>query len=184
MKRLPILCILLAVLAGCRSGLWKNTKGGVPGNITTTVIIEDNGIRFSLASIKNCRYPVNDPLFEKKKNKKLVLLQLQLQCVQTGKKISVLPAGAMLTDSRGNEYVSSPAVIAMAQTSRCINDDDIGAYNAIWNGDIHSGEPYTAWVLGFEMPDDAIPGRLYWNHSWRNKQLFFDFNGMNDAINQ
>lgn len=161
----------------------QHSSGELSYSMTDEAVIKYAGTEFSLSGIKNCRYPVNDPLFEKKKNKKLVLLQVQVRRLRSGDKITVIPGGAMLTDSRGNEYESSPAVIAMAQTSLCIGNDDIRDYNAIWNGDIDTGENYTAWVLGFELPLNAMPEKLYWNQQWKNKQLYFDFHKTNYAIN-
>lgn len=171
------------MLAGCKTGLRQGASVKAGEEMMMTGKIEDAGIEFSLPGMRKCHYPVNDPLFAKKKNKKLVLLQVQLRCLQAGEKIKMIPGGAVLTDSRGNEYESSPAVIAMAQTSQCIGNDDIGDYNAIWNGDIHTGENYTAWVLGFELPEDAVPEKLYWNRYWKNRELYFDFHKMNLAIN-
>lgn len=183
MMRLLPFWILSAFLAGCRPGLRNHIKTEMSGSLTAAWVMEDAGSRVSLTGIKHCRYPVNDPLFEKKKNRKLVLMQVQVQCVQNGNRAFWLPGGATLTDNRGNEYESSPAVIAMAQTGHCINDDDISAYNAIWNGGIRAGESYTAWVLGFELPGDAEPVKLYWNTAWKKDELFFRINNPETAVN-
>lgn len=183
MKNILIVWLLSAMLAGCQTGLDNNTSASVKESDAAGPVIEDSGIQFTLAGMKNCRYPANDPLFEEKHHRKLVLLQVQVRCINAYCKASAIPGGAILTDNRGNEYESFPSVIAMAQNSGCIGNDDIRDYNAIWNGNMNTGENYTAWVLGFELPENAVPEKLYWNRSWRNKELFFDFNAMKYTVN-
>ncbi len=183
MKSILIVWLLSAMLAGCQTGLDTNNPARAKESSATGPVIEDSGIQFSLAGMKNCSYPVNDPLFEKKHNRKLVLLQVQVRCIRADRKESAIPGEPTLTDNRGNEYESFPSVIAMAQTSGCIGNDDIRDYNAIWNGNMNTGENYTAWVLGFELPENAVPEKLYWNRRWRNKELFFDFNAMKYTVN-
>ena len=168
------------VVFGCKSDLRNGANGDKP--IATEV---NNGRKPAIlvvSGLKTCRYPQNDPLFEKKQNKKLVLLQVSLQRDGNCAKEDIIPAGALLTDTRGNEYASSPAVIAMAQTSRCITDEDIRDYNAIWNGETETGRRYTAWVLGFELPADAVPERLYWNNEWKNRKSYFEFPTTTETI--
>lgn len=183
MKRLLLFWLLALAMSACKTDLRHGASARATGNTYDSAGIETKGLVFVLSGIRNCLYPVNDPLFEKRKNSKLVLIQVLVQCREKSDKNSVIPAGATLTDNRGNEYGSSPSVIAMAQTGSCIGNDDIRDYNAIWNGNIVPGEKYRAWILGFEMPRDAVPEKLFWNLQWKNDGLFFDFNKTNYAIN-
>jgi hypothetical protein len=177
MKRKSILLLLLiALLLGCG----KN-KRAVSEDRSRA--IEYNGLLCRIIEIKQCKYPKEDPVFEKKKDKKLLLFQLQiLQQDKVNKQLQI-PQRALLTDTRGNSYENSPAVIAMAQMNECIKGDDIKAYNAIWNGELNKNETQTAYILGFELQEDAIPEKLYWNYNWKAKNIYFFLNDTNYAIN-
>ena len=153
---------------------------GTPGSGT----VENNGVQYTLETIRECHYPANDPLYEKRWNKKLLVLQMKVHCTGLSNKNLLTPRGAVLTDRRANNYETSPVVIAIAQNNRCINGNDIKDYNAIWNGDVKSGETYTAFVLGFELPEDAIPDKLYWNNDWKNQRLFFLFTDTGYSVSQ
>lgn len=122
-------------------------------------------------AIQQCPYPEKDPVVEKKQGKKLLLFCMEVY--QQGNSAAEIPTGAVLEDSRGNSYDNLPGVIAMAQTNGCIKGDDIKAYNSIWNGTMKPGEKQTAYVLGFEVPADANPEKLYWNNHWKDKNMFF-----------
>jgi len=181
MKKILFYWFILLLASGCKGDVRQRAKGELP--VATAINTGQRGVALTIAGSKNCHYPQNDPLFEKKKNKKLVLLQVRLHCGGNCSREDIIPAGALLTDTRGNEYEASPAVIAMAQTSRCITDEDIRDYNAIWNGDTDAGRTYTAWVLGFELPAEAVPERLYWNTGWKNNNSYFNFSTAIESIN-
>ncbi len=185
MRNQFILWIVLLAAAGCETKSSRYaapvaTEGAKPKSPSG---IESNGIQYAIVDIKQCRYPANDPLFEKKWNKKLLLFRMKLTCTDMKNKADVMPEGGLLTDSRGNSYTTSPGVIAMAQSNGCIKGDDIKAYNAIWNAELKKGEMQTAYVLGFELPEDAIPVKMYWNNDWKNQNLFFLFPDTNYVIN-
>jgi hypothetical protein len=146
--------------------------------------IERNGVQYTIEAVRECRYPADNPLYEQRWNKKLLLLQIKVHCNGVNNNRLLIPNGAMLTDKRANNYETSPVVIAMAQNNHCIAGNDIKDYNAIWNGDIKAGETYTAFVLGFELPEDAMPDKLYWNNEWKNNQLYFVFRETDYAINR
>lgn len=130
-----------------------------------------NGIQYRVMAIQQCPYPEKDPVVEKKQGKKLLLFCMEVY--QQSNTAAEIPTGALLEDNRGNSYENLPGVIAMAQTNGCIKGDDIKAYNIIWNGSLKPREKQTAYVLGFEVPVDAIPEKLYWNNHWKDKNMFF-----------
>jgi hypothetical protein len=131
-----------------------------------------NGIQYRVMAIQQCPYPEKDPVVEKKQGKKLLLFCIEVYRTNVSSTAEI-PTGALLEDNRGNSYDNLPGVIAMAQTNGCIKGDDIKAYNSIWNGTLQPREKQTAYVLGFEVPADAIPEKLYWNNHWKNKNIFF-----------
>jgi hypothetical protein len=172
--------IITAFIASCKTKTDSNrsTRAGIENK---SVLI--NGIEYSISDVKQCSYPANDLMIEKKKNKKLVLVRMQVHCTETINKNELAPHEAELIDSKGNSYANSPAIIAIAQNNGCIKGDDIKSYNAIWNGIIKKNETETAWVLGFEIPVNANPEKLYWNINWKNNNLFFLFQQTDYAIN-
>lgn len=139
--------------------------------VINTNDIEKDGAQISLSGIIECRYPGNSPLFEKKKNRKLVLFKAVVTAKAAINQTS--PAGAILVDSRGNRYETSPGIVAMAQANKCIKGDDIKGYNAIWNETLKENEVQQAFVLGYELPEGAVPDKLFWNKDWENKNIFF-----------
>jgi hypothetical protein len=183
MKGRILLWLWLLAIAGCKPGLPGNRESGMVLPNINDSMIEYGGVKIGIKEMKRCHYPLRDPLFEKKGNKKLVLVRMELQCLENSGRRAIVPEGAILTDSRGNQYDPSPAIIATAQNNRCISGDDISAYNAIWNGTVEKGNSYTAWVLGFEIPEDAVPEKLYWNRNWKIDQLYFEFNAPDLTIN-
>ena len=108
---------------------------------------------------------------------------MQVDCENKSNKYLEIPQGAVLLDQKGNSYENQPGIIASAQSTNCIKSDDIKAYNIIWNGKLKPGEPQTAYVLGFELPEDAIPEKLYWNNNCKEKNICFVLNDTNYAIN-
>ncbi|MCX6317223.1 MAG: hypothetical protein NTW29_08020 [Bacteroidetes bacterium] len=183
MKGSILFWLWLVTIAGCKPGLPESrNSGGLLTNHNSSMI-EYGGVKIIVKEMKRCHYPLRDPLFEKKGNKKLVVVRMELYCLENTSRRAIVPDGAILTDSRGNEYEPSPAVIATAQNNRCISGDDISAYNAIWNGNVKKGNSYTAWMLGFELPEDAVPEKLYWNKNWKIDQVYFDFNTTDLTIN-
>ncbi len=135
--------------------------------------LQYKGITLRLNQVVNCRYPVHDPVYFNRKYMKLILIDLSVTYENhavTDKNL-VIPAGATLWDSRGNAYESTPGVIAMAQNSHCIKGDDLDSYNAVWNATIQPGETKRAFLLGFELPSDAIPAKLCWNRQWERQNL-------------
>jgi hypothetical protein len=95
----------------------------------------------------------------------------------------IIPTGAILTDTRGNEYVVSTQAIAMAQSSHCVKGDDIDSYNAIWSASLKKGETKRGFVLGFELPEGARPARLYWNPKWEQQNFFFNLIDSSSVLN-
>jgi hypothetical protein len=173
MKRKVIISLILAVsIASCKTNADTDTNTSNLG-VREAENILVNGIEYSVAGLTQCNYPGNDPMIEKKRNKKLVIIRMQIHCIETTSRNEIAPLEAELIDSRGNSYTTSPAVIAIAQNNGCIKGDDIKGYNAIWNGELKKGETATAYVLGFEIPGVAMPEKLYWNNEWKNKDLFF-----------
>jgi hypothetical protein len=165
------------LIAGCNS----KAKEAAWDNDYKLSVVEQSGksyrgVVINIEKTVYCNYPKNDPVYEKKKNKKLLLFNMSVLKNETGRSEAIIPAGAVVADSRGNLYETSPGVIAMAQSSRCIKGDDIKAYNNIWNGTIHTGEIQKAFVLGFELPADVLPVKLYWNKHWVDEQFFFELN--------
>ncbi len=171
-----LLIFLATVLFSCRQ---DNRNTAIPN----TAIVKTNGnnsittsgIQYSIIEILQCRYPDKDPVFKNKQGKKLLLFRLEIYCRDKVTTAFEIPQGALLTDSRGNSYESLPGVIAMAQTNDCIKGDDIKAYNIIWAGEMKAGDKQTAYVLGFEVPEDASPEKLYWNNKWKDRNIFFLF---------
>ena len=119
-----------------------------------------------------CPYPTNDPVYLYRK-KKLVLVEAELNYIEAGMadKKFIIPEGNILVDAEGNEYSSSPGVIAMAQNCKCIKGDDIAGYNQIWNGTMD--KTAKAFALGFEVPVNFVPEKLFWNNECRASNLFF-----------
>ncbi len=138
-------------------------------------------VQVEIKQIKNCTYPKNDPLYDRKKNKKIVVLEVAVKRMEGAGKEDIIPLGAMVTDEKGNTYETSPGVVAMAQTSGCIKGDDLKEYNGIWSGDIRTNETRIAFVVGFEIPDQAITGKFYWNKNWNeaNQYILLNENPIN-----
>ena len=137
--------------------------------------IEFKGVKIMINKILYCTYPAGDPVYGYHKNKKLVLVETELNCTETNvadKKL-IIPEGNILVNTDGDEYSSSPAVIAMAQNSRCIKGDDIEGYNQIWNGTVD--KTAKAFTLGFEVPVNFVPAKLFWNRDWKKENIFFTF---------
>jgi hypothetical protein len=171
MKPLYLIAILF-ILAGCTE---KNRKD----DLQSEILLENNrlikvhkNISINVNKIKDCKYPTTDPLFQKKDNKQLVLIQVTVKRLSGANKEEIIPFGAVLTDQKGNEYKNSPTVVAMAQNNSCISGNDLADYNAIWNGDITTNDTRTAFVIGFELPFDALPTKLYWNKDWLADEQF------------
>ncbi len=72
---------------------------------------------------------------------------------------------------QGDIYHSSPGVIAMAQNNKCIPGDDIEGYNQIWNGTLD--KTAKAFALGFEVPENFIPDKLFWNNECKLSNRYF-----------
>ena len=173
------LIVLLSVSTGCRN----NKKDAASYSDNRVSIVKLGGVTIKLMNIRQCRYPENSLLVEMKWNKKLLLFNMQVDCENKSNKYLKIPQGAVLLDQKGNSYENQPGVIAMAQNNDCIKSDDIKAYNIIWNGGLKTGEPQTAYVLGFELPEDAIPEKLYWNKEWKNNNTCFVLDETNFTIN-
>jgi len=137
--------------------------------------LQQKGISLQLNQVVNCSYPAHDPIYLRKKYKKLVLIDMSMICNSqaAAEKDLIIPAGSVLWDSRGNAYEATPGVIAMAQNSHCIKGDDLDSYNAVWNATIRPGETKRAFMLGFELPADAVPAKFCWNRQWERQNLFF-----------
>jgi hypothetical protein len=178
--RLIISLLIIVALAACKTNADNSTANG-PGIEIQNILV--NGIEYKVAGVKQCNYPANDPMIEKKKNKKLVIIRMQIHCVETTNIGGIPPQGAELIDSRGNSFTSSPSIIAIAQNNGCIKGDDIKSYNTIWNAAIKKGTTETAWVLGFEIPVAANPEKLYWSEKWKTENRFFLLNITDFAIN-
>ena len=145
------------------------TKTGLPEIRYKEIVIR-------LHQVLDCRYPAHDPMYPYKRNTKLVLMDISVSCdknIPAADRAFMIPTGATIWDSRGNKYEVSPQVVAMAQNNHCIKGDDIESYNAIWNASLKPGEMKRAFVLGFELPEDAKPSRLCWNKTWEERDLFF-----------
>ncbi len=134
--------------------------------------VEFKGVKIKIDTILFCAYPQNDPVYLYRK-KKLVLVEAELDYTGAGMadKKFIIPEGNILVDANGDEYSSSPGVIAMAQNSRCIKGDDIAGYNQIWNGTVN--KMTKAFVLGFEVPVNFVPDKLFWNRDWKKENIFF-----------
>ncbi len=159
------------ILLGCKGRAeLKYGHEVVPEN---KLQVQFKGTKVTIKTILYCAYPPGDPVYAYHKNKKLVLVETELNCAETSvsdKKL-VTPEGNMLVNADGDEYSSSPGVIAMAQNSKCIKGDDIAGYNQIWNGTIE--KTAKAFTLGFEVPVNFIPDKLFWNNECRANNLFF-----------
>jgi hypothetical protein len=178
--RLIISLLIIVAFAACKTNADNSTTNG-PGIEKQDILV--NGIEYKVAGVKQCNYPANDPMLEKKRNKKLVVIRMQVHCVEITNRSEIAPNEAALIDNRGNSYTSSPAIIAIAQNNGCIKGDDIKSYNAIWNATVKKGTTETAWVLGFEIPVDANPEKLYWNEKWVIENIFFLLNATHFLIN-
>jgi hypothetical protein len=139
-------------------------------------VMRYKGITIRLHQLLYCRYPAHDPVYLQKKSTKLLLMDISVRCdknISSSDKAFIIPTGATIWDNRGNEYEASPQAVAMAQNNHCIKGDDIESYNAIWNAALKTGETKRAFVLGFELPEDAVPSKLCWNKAWEERDLFF-----------
>lgn len=135
--------------------------------------VEFKGAEVMISKILYCAYPAADPVYGYHKNKKLVLFETELNCTETSvadKKL-MIPEGNILVNAEGDEYSSSPAVIAMAQNGKCIKGDDIAGYNQIWNGTVD--KTAKAFTLGFEVPVNFVPDKLFWNRDCKKENIFF-----------
>ena len=173
------LILLFSIITGCRN----NKKSEAFYSDNQVSVVKQGGLSIKLMNIRQCKYPENNLLVEKKWNKKLLLFKMQVDCEHKSNKYLEIPQGAVLLDQKGNSYENQPGVIAMAQSNNCIKSDDIKAYNIIWNGKLKTGEPQSAYVLGFELPENAIPEKLYWNNAWKSNNTCFVLNEPNSAIN-
>jgi hypothetical protein len=180
MKRLMQYWLILLLVAGACNRAKQGRMEINPRSGT----LESNGVQYTIETVRECRYPANDPLYEKRRDKKLLLLQMKVHCTVVHDNTLLIPSGAVLTDKQANNYETSPVVIAMAQNNQCIAGNDIKDYNAIWNGEIKAGETYTAFALGFELPENAVPDKLYWNNGWINQNIFFLLSDRRFTANQ
>ena len=169
--RYMIMSVMALILLGC--------KGKTGMNYSSTVVSKDKhqvefkGTKITIHTILYCAYPSRDPVYGYHKNKKLVPVETELNCAEASiadKKL-IIPEGNILENADGDEYSSSPGVIAMAQNSRCIKGDDIAGYNQIWNGTVD--KTAKAFTLGFEVPVNFVPDKLFWNRECRANNLFF-----------
>lgn len=140
-------------------------------------------VQLNITAITCCRYNEKDVLYSKKKNQKLILFEIAVRKISAADKMNIVPEGAILVDSKGNTYSSWPGAIAIAQGSKCISGDDLADYNNIWNGQLITGETQKAFVLGFELPEDARIEKLYWNHEWKKQEIYFSLDKNIPAIN-
>lgn len=166
-----IMSVMTLILLGCKGKTeMKYSPAVVPENKTQ---VEFKGAKLTINTILYCAYPAGDPVYAYHKNKKLVLIEAELNCAEmsvSDKKL-MIPEGNILVNTDGDEYSSSPGVIAMAQNSKCIKGDDIAGYNQIWNGTIE--KTAKAFTLGFEVPVNFVPEKLFWNNECRANNLFF-----------
>lgn len=185
MRNLAAIAMILLMAPACSSKGEKNKSGlsnqagarPVPGKFSYgNIVIE-------VKELKTCSYPEKEPLFEKKKNKKLVVVQVTVTNTGTSKKEDITPYGAIITDEKGNSYETSPGVVGMAQSSGCIMGDDLADYNCIWNGKIAAGETKTAFVLGFEIPENAIPEKIGWNKNRAGANQYILLNQTTYTVN-
>jgi hypothetical protein len=161
--------VLIAFIGSMAAGCKQQSENQQA--VIRTGTIEKDGAQISLSQTLECNYPGNSPVFEKKKNRKLVLIDAVVTA--TAAINQTAPTGAILMDSRGNRYETSPGVVAMAQANKCIKGDDIKGYNAIWNETLKKNEVQQAFVLGYELPEDAIADKLFWNKKWEDENIFF-----------
>lgn len=144
--------------------------------LQTSVQKTYNNTIVEIRQLHLCNYPAGDPLFSKKENKKIAVLQVTVTRLTGSKKEDIIPFEITLVDERGNSYKNSPGIIALAQSNTCINGDDLSDYNAIWNGDINVNETRTAYAIGFEIPNDARIAKLFWNKKWKDKNQYLTLN--------
>ena len=160
-----LMMMFLVLVAGCRQG------DKFSDAVSAGTSIEKNGVRISIAANRTCNYTQTKKPAGANGVKKLLLYKMEIIKTEAGGKTS--PLQAILMDSRGNYYKTAPGIIAIAQAKVCIKSDDIKAYNAIWNETCNQNELYKAFVLGFDVPADAIPEKLFWNKEWLNIDIFF-----------
>lgn len=184
MKLHPASIFFLLALVACSGRVKKDTAvaySAKDGSSPEQELIFNN-TKIKVEKIKTCSYPGKDPLHEKRKNKKLIVLEVSVTKLNGAQKEDMIPQGALITDSRENIYESSPGIIAITQSSGCISGDDLREYNSIWNGAIKTGETITAFVLGFEIPEEVSAEKLYWNNRWATAQQFIQLNKNNYPV--
>lgn len=158
--------------------IFLSCKGNSDRRNTTAIELNfKQEIDFNWGNIKieriiYCVYPKNDPVYIYHKNKKLILIEVELKCCDEKiDKKSISPAGNLLLGSKGDTFCSSAGVIAMAQNNKCIPGDDIEGYNQIWNGTLD--KTAKAFALGFEVPENFIPDKLFWNNECKLSNRYF-----------
>ncbi len=165
-----IVCVVMLFFLSCRGNIEQRYISEVVLNDKTE--IEFKGLNIKINKIIYCAYPKNDPVYGYHKNTKLILFEIELKYTELGvDKKGMIPDGNLLVGLQGDAYRSSPGVIAMAQNSKCIQGDDIAGYNQIWNGIID--KTARAFALGFEVPANFVPDKLYWNNECRANNMFF-----------
>lgn len=185
MKFLIQILLLLWLAAGCSTKAEKTEPEPLATGTSNVTSAQHtyNGLLVEITNIKECGYPANDLLFEKKKNKKLVVLQVAVTNSGNCQKEDIIPMGASIEDEKGNVYDTSPGVVAMAQSSGCIKGDDLKSYNSIWSGEIKRGETHSAFAVGFEVPASAVLERFYWNTNWNNAGHPIFLRPTNETVN-
>jgi hypothetical protein len=171
MKPLYFISLLLALVA-CSENNRRNELSSTMPHQNSLPFKTFNSISLTINQIKTCKYPTEDPLFQKKENKQLVVIQVTVERLNGSKKNDIIPFDATVADQRGNEYKNSPTILAMAQNNSCISGNDLADYNSIWSGEIAVNNTSTAFAIGFELPTDAVPAKLYWNKDWLTHQQF------------
>lgn len=167
----------MLIMAGCSN---RAEKDGI-NDISNQASIENkknaySGAVVAVTATKICSYPEKEPLVEKKRHKKLFVLEVAVTRLVSADSQAVIPAGATVMDEKGNTYETFPAVVAMAQSSGCIKGDDLKSYNNIWSGNLAEGETLKAFVVGFEIPDSAIIEKFYWNKNWNDANRYIPLN--------
>lgn len=136
-------------------------------------------VELTVENIVICQYPKQNPVYTNKANKKIVVVEVRVRPLKGSVKDDIIPQGAILADTKANQYETWSGAVAIAQSAKCIRGDDLKAYNQIWNGDVKEGETAQAFALGFEIPADAVIEKLYWNKKWIADEHFIDLHKNN-----